>query len=926
MNVSSARLRLVGLAGLDPPYNGLRLVALAGLGPPCKLRILVLAAGAFFVGGLAGPAAGGEAPQGMYFAKKAYQPAPLPKFAETKDRLPSPIYDENPLYVRMYWRTWELGFRNFYEPRPGSGYVSQFSDAAFNQNIFLWDTCFLTMFCNYGQPLVPGIAALDNFYAKQYEDGEICREINRATGKDYAEWVNREGKDLFSRVHDGFDVTYAGREVPRPPPRLTLDALNHPIFTWAEMESLRVTGDSARLALVYEPLVRYYRALQKYIRQGNGLYMTDWASMDNAPRIPYLVKGGTAVDTSAEMVLFARQLGRIADLLGKKEQAAAFRREAAELARTINEKMWDPERKFYFDLTVDGRRAPAKTIAAFWTLLARVASPEQADALAAELGNPASFGRKYRVPSTPADQAGFDPAGGYWRGAVWPATNTMVIRGLENYGKNDLARQIALEHLRQVGEVFQQTGTVWENYAPDAAKQGSPAKGDYVGWTGIVPILYFIEYGIGLKPDALDNRLTWDIRSPQRSGCERFRFNGHTVSLVAEPRAAGKIELSVRSDGEFCLRAVRGGKAQDYAVKPGENHFTCDAEPSLSAERKRAKYLDLQQAIARDFLEKRYDQAEKDCLALVELAPKDPSAQYNLACARARLGKADQALAALEQAVSLGFADSRHLRADPDLEALRNDNRWEPLLRRAKTLQAQRAKGTYEKPAEMEGVKTIERQPEGGLRYHLRMPPGASKDKPVRLVVWLHPSGGSGNRLAESLALRLNRQGYALLVPNQKQWLGWTGEEIDCLLGPSLSDAGQVEGIDARRPILMGFSAGGQAALTAWAADPGRLGGLILDAAYPIRLEADPKTRQIRRGALAPPEAPAVKSVPIYVLVGEADQGGRGLEVWRKVESDWRKAGVPLVIHPVPAKGHQWLVGPQEADALEAWLPKPNRP
>ena len=40
--------------------------------------------------------------QGMYFAKKQYVPKPLPKFAETKGKLPSPIYDENPLYVQMY--------------------------------------------------------------------------------------------------------------------------------------------------------------------------------------------------------------------------------------------------------------------------------------------------------------------------------------------------------------------------------------------------------------------------------------------------------------------------------------------------------------------------------------------------------------------------------------------------------------------------------------------------------------------------------------------------------------------------------------------------------------------------------------------------------------------------------------------------------
>ena len=105
-----------------------------------------------------------------------------------------------------------------------------------------------------------------------------------------------------------------------------------------------------------------------------------------------------------------------------------------------------------------------------------------------------------------------------------------------------------------------------------------------------------------------------------------------------------------------------------------------------------------------------------------------------------------------------------------------------------------------------------------------------------------------------------------------------------------------------------------------WSSHPARWGGLILDAAYPIRLEADPKSGRVGQARLRPPDTPAVKSAPIYVLVGEVDQGGRGLDIWRKVEPQWRKAGVPLTIHPVPGKGHQWLVGPQEADALEAWL------
>jgi hypothetical protein len=80
--------------------------------------------------------------------------------------------------VRLYWKAWELAFHKFYEPPAQSGFVSQFIDAAFNKNIFLWDSCFMTMFCNYADPLVPGISTLDNFYAKKPERyGKTTRRI-----------------------------------------------------------------------------------------------------------------------------------------------------------------------------------------------------------------------------------------------------------------------------------------------------------------------------------------------------------------------------------------------------------------------------------------------------------------------------------------------------------------------------------------------------------------------------------------------------------------------------------------------------------------------------------------------------------------------------------------------------------------------------
>ncbi len=510
-------------------------------------------------------------------------PSPLPRFEECKDQLPSPIYAAEPLWLEVYWKAWELAFHNFHEPAPGSGFVSQFIDAAFNPNIFLWDTCFMTMFCRYAQPLVPAIASLDNFYVKQHQDGEICREMTRQSGIDYPAWVNTEGKPLFSRWgwgnvrerKEARAVLYKGRDVPQPPPKLTLDGLNHPILAWAELESFRVTGDLTRLARVWEPLVRYYAALRLYLRQGNGLYMTDWASMDNSARNQYLSAGGTGIDISAEMVLFARNLAEIAAALGKQDEVARCSGEADELAALINAHMWDPERQFYFDLTLEGQRCPVKTIAAYWTLLARVALPHQVEALVAELTNPLTFKRLHWAPSLAADEPAYDPSGGYWNGAVWPPTTTMVIRGLEQCGYADLALEIALNHLRVVAEVFRKTGTLWENYAADAEEPGNRVVKDFVGWSGIGPIMYLLEYAIGLKPDAEHNALRWRLDTAQATGCRRFRFNGHVVDLVAEPGSSPETGMGIlaHSSGSFRLLVSMHGVEQTFNVLAGKNTF-----------------------------------------------------------------------------------------------------------------------------------------------------------------------------------------------------------------------------------------------------------------------------------------------------------------------------------------------------------------
>ena len=204
--------------------------------------------------------------------------------------------------------------------------------------------------------------------------------------------------------------------------------------------------------------------------------------------------------------------------------------------------------------------------------------------------------------------------------------------------------------------------------------------------------------------------------------------------------------------------------------------------------------------------------------------------------------------------------------------------------------------------------------PPGGFRYRLTIGSGASPGSPHRLVIWLHPSGTAANSLPESLLPTFVKRGFALLVITRKQFSGWTDLEARNLLSNVLPDAAKVPGVDPNRPILLGFSAGGQLALALWRSLPSRFGGIIVDAAYPL------DEKDGAQALMEPPADPGARSVPLYAAVGADDTVA---QTWKKVEPSWIAAGVPLTIRWVAGAKHEWLFSPTEISALEEWLGSP---
>jgi len=500
--------------------------------------------------------------KGIYFPKINYDCSEIPVYNNSKNRLPNPILEENSEWIDMYWKCWEIAFQHFKKPSATSPFVSNIMDEAFNENIFQWDMIFMVMFARYGHDVFPAVNSLDNFYCRQHITGYMCREISEI---------------------DGSDFVYEGRK----------NTINPPLFSWAEVESFKITGDMSRFEMVLPVLEQYVEWLNRdgdllsangkewynYGRRAaNSVHHLYWntglgSGMDNTPR------GGNGwVDMSCQMVIQYTNLAMMSRILGQERKETYFINEAKKIADRINQYCWDENDGLYYDVDSAGNPVKWKTAGCFWPMLAGIASKEQCTRLVSHLTDTAAFWRRNVFPTLAADQTMYNPKGEYWLGSVWSPTNYMIIKGLENNGYEELATKSTYKYLTEMYCVFDRTQTVWENYSPEYCSPGSIAKPDFVGWTGIGPIALLIENILGFRVNGFDQTLTWFITRTDDHGIENLKVGNANVNALCTKRESEDdlLFLSVSSDKELKLIVHFNHGIKQFDLVPGEHQLTID--------------------------------------------------------------------------------------------------------------------------------------------------------------------------------------------------------------------------------------------------------------------------------------------------------------------------------------------------------------
>jgi hypothetical protein len=488
-------------------------------------------------------------PVSPWYEVKAYRTTPPPRLDAIRQQLPMPVWENHPEALDAYWYCWGTMLRVWtYAPESADhqavGNLIGIRTWGPWGSTMVWDTCFMLHFARYGAQAYPFITGLDNCYARQHENGFICRESDRD---------NREVYVVFP--------------------------VNPPLFAWTEWEYYRIANDRERLNRILLPIVKHYEWWMRYQRRENGLYWVEGHNeADDSPRNTHM---HYAVSATSYQGLAALYLSKIAREVGRGDLAAFFEVQHREIGNLVNVSFWDENHGIYNDLAEDRRfitelqpGAFCKHVHIFWPLMAGFVPPERQGRVVNELKNPASFNRRNGIASLSADSKGYNAENGqYWLGAVWPPTQCMVQEGLKAVGESELLFGLAEKYFNACIETYLNEKTIHENMAPD--KPAGCGVSDFVGWGGIGPVANLIEYMLGLDIDAPRRTITWRIRRTEKHGLQNLQFGDFKVDVLCDARASASdpCRVTITSGGSFTLKVQLGNEVTERMIVSGTQQF-----------------------------------------------------------------------------------------------------------------------------------------------------------------------------------------------------------------------------------------------------------------------------------------------------------------------------------------------------------------
>lgn len=255
---------------------------------------------------------------------------------------------------------------------------------------------------------------------------------------------------------------------------------------WDDMDTPRDESfpeDIATAAQSRRPAAEIYRDLRAGAETGWD-YSSRWladghtlASIDTTDLLP--------IELNCLVAHLERTLAHAYDLQGDQERGAQYSRLADARVAAIRRILWDPARGAFFDYDwKTGKLSDVLSSATVMPLFLNIATPAQAQAVAETL--------RTHLLKTGGLEATDRVSGQQWDAPNgWAPEQWMAVKGLDQYGLNDLARLIATRWMERVIGTYEKSGVLLEKYDvvnPAISPTGGRGGGEYpmqvgFGWT-----------------------------------------------------------------------------------------------------------------------------------------------------------------------------------------------------------------------------------------------------------------------------------------------------------------------------------------------------------------------------------------------------------------------------------------------------------
>ncbi|MBK3516904.1 MGH1-like glycoside hydrolase domain-containing protein [Carboxylicivirga marina] len=351
---------------------------------------------------------------------------------------------------------------------------------------------------SYATPYFQGLWAWDSWkhaVAIAPFEGQLAKDHIRAM----YDYQNEEGMiaDCFFRDLDIEGVNWRNTKAP--------------LSGWCIYEVYEQTKDIEFLKELYPKLLKYHEwwyinrdhdqnGLCEYGSTDGTRIAAAWESgMDNAVRFDEAViiensKGAysinqESVDLNAYLVQEKLYIQKIAELLNDKAVAGKYANDAEVLKAQIQNVMYSEEDGFFYDVELKSQDKIRIQGPEGWApLYNNVATQDQAKEVVKVIMDASRFNTPMPFPTLSAAHEKFNPQKGYWRGPVWLDQAYFGIVGMNNYGFEAEARQMAQKMVESAKGMAYTQEPIRENYHP-LSKEGLNAF--HFSWSAAHIIMLF---------------------------------------------------------------------------------------------------------------------------------------------------------------------------------------------------------------------------------------------------------------------------------------------------------------------------------------------------------------------------------------------------------------------------------------------------